>query len=140
MDKRQKYYLSETARWQKLLGVVLVVCTVFIALMGVVFIVLGFISGDGVMDSDVLGKVTGALLGIFYFLLAVLYYYFAVYLLRSSKAIKAWEESDDEADLTEGLKNTESFFRLSGILAIAGICTVGFALVGAAIAAIIAIL
>lgn len=139
MDNIQKRYLAESARWEKLLGVLMMICTVILALVGVFFIVLGFVSGNELFDSDVLGKLGGAMLGILYLLLAVLYYFFAIYLLRAVKSIKAWEQSDDEAALTDGLKNTMSFFRLTGIVSIIGICSVGFAIVGVAVAAIVAL-
>ena len=138
MDNIQKRYLVESARWEKLLGVLMMICTVIIALVGVFFIVLGFVSGDEVLGSDVLGKLGGAMLGILYLLLAVLYYFFAIYLLRAAKSIKAWDQSDDDAALTDGLKNTMSFFRLTGIVSIIGICSLGFAIVGVAVAAIVA--
>ena len=139
MDNIQKRYLIESARWEKLLGVLMMICTVIIALVGVFFIVLGFISGDEILGSDVLGKLGGAMLGILYLLLAVLYYFFAIYLLRAAKSIKAWDQSDDDAALTDGLKNTMSFFRLTGIVSIIGICSLGFAIVGVAVAAIVAL-
>lgn len=139
MDNIQKRYLVESARWEKLLGVLMMICTVIIALVGVFFIVLGFISGDEILGSDVLGKLGGAMLGILYLLLAVLYYFFAIYLLRAAKSIKAWDQSDDDAALTDGLKNTMSFFRLTGIVSIIGICSLGFAIVGVAVAAIVAL-
>ena len=101
MNDIQKGFLVESARWQKLLGVVMMISSILIAL-----------------------------LGIMYLLFAVLYYFFAVYLLRSAKAFKTWETSDDDAYLTEGLRNTKSFFRLSGILTIIGLCAIGLMLVG----------
>ena len=133
MNNIQKVYLLESARWQKLLGVVVMISSILIALLGIFFFVIGFVDGEDFMESEVLGKITGALLGIMYILFAVLYYFFAVYLLRSAKALKAWETSDSDADLTEGLKNTRSFFRLSGILTIIGLCFVGLTLVGVVI-------
>lgn len=130
MNNIQKVYLLESARWQKLLGVVMMISSILIALLGIFFFVIGFVDGEDFMESELLGKITGALLGIMYLLFAVLYYFFAVYLLRSAKAFKTWETSDDDADLTEGLRNTKSFFRLSGILTIIGLCAIGLMLVG----------
>ena len=139
MNNIQKSFLAETGRWQKLLGVVMMVCTVMIALLGVFFIVVGFVDNGEFLEEGVFGKIMGLSLGVMYLLLAVLYYFFAIYLLRSGKAFKAYVDSDDDADLTEGLRNTKSFFRLSGILSLIGICAVGLALVGAAVAAIVAL-
>ena len=139
MNNIQKSFLAETGRWQKLLGVVMMVCTILIALLGIFFIVVGFVDNGEFLEEGVFGKIMGLSLGIMYLLLSVLYYFFAIYLLRSAKAFKAYLESDSDADLTDGLRNTKSFFRLSGILSLIGICAVGLALVGAAVAAIVAL-
>jgi len=141
MNNIQKSCLAETGRWQKLLGVVMMVCTILIALLGIFFIVVGFVDNGELFEEEggIFGKIMGLSLGIMYLLLSVLYYFFAIYLLRSAKAFKAYLESDSDADLTDGLRNTKSFFRLSGILSLIGICAVGLALVGAAVAAIVAL-
>lgn len=139
MNNIQKNCLVESARWQKLMGVVMMVCTALVALLGVFFIVIMFIDGEDAFGGDVLGTVTGVALGVMYLLFSVLYYFFGIYLLRSAKALNAWEKSGDEADLTEGLRNTKSFFRLSGIFTIIAICALGFAIVGAVVFAIIAV-
>ena len=141
MDSLQKNYLAETARWQKLLGVVMMVFTVLIALIGIFFIVAGSAFGDAMEGLDLFGGgmaggIAGAFIGIIYILIAVLYYFFARYLLRSAKALKAYGVSDDEADLTEGLKNNKSYFKLSGILVIISLCILALVLVIAIIGAI----
>ena len=142
MDSLQKSYLAETARWQKLLGVVMMVFTVLIALIGIFFIVAGIAFGDAMEGLDLFGGgmaggIAGAFLGVIYLLMAVLYYFFARYLLRSAKALKAYGVSDDEADLTEGLKNNKSYFKLSGILVVISLCILALVLVIAIIGAIV---
>ena len=142
MDSLQKNYLAETARWQKLLGVVMMVFTVLIALIGIFFIVAGGAFGDAMSDLELFGGgmaggIAGAAIGIVYILMAVLYYFFARYLLRSAKALKAYGVSDDEADLTEGLKNNKSYFKLSGILVVISLCLLALVLVIAIIGAIV---
>lgn len=141
MDSVQKNYLAETARWQKLLGVVMMVFTVLIALIGIFFIVAGSAFGDAMEGLDLFGGgmaggIAGAALGIVYILMAVLYYFFARYLLRSAKALKAYGVSDDEADLTEGLKNNKSYFKLNGILVIISLCFLALVLIIGIIGAI----
>ena len=141
MDSLQKNYLAETARWQKLLGVVMMVFTVLIALIGIFFIVAGSAFGDAMENLELFGGglaggIAGAAIGIVYILMAVLYYFFARYLLRSAKALKAYGISDDEADLTEGLKNNKSYFKLSGILVVISLCILALVLVIAIIGAI----
>ena len=139
MDNIQKFYLAETARWQKLLGILMMISAAILALLAVFFIVLGFVSHGDFLEEGVLGTITGVFLGLVYILCAVLYYFFGIYLLRSAKALKKWAAGEDEVDLTEGLKNTKSFFKMSGILTIIGLCILGLALVGGAVAAIVAL-
>ena len=132
MDSLQKNYLAETARWQKLLGVVMMVCTVLIALLGILFIVGGSALGSALDDLEgaaLFGGIGGAAAGIVYLLMALLYYFFAHYLLRSAKYLKAYVANEDEADLTEGLKNNKSYFKLNGILTIIALIFVALAVV-----------
>ena len=139
MDSLQKSYLAETARWQKLLGVVMMVFTVLIAVIGIFFIVAGSTLGDSMGDllgGGLAGGIAGVAVGVIYVLMAVLYYFFARYLLRSAKALKAYGISDDEADLTEGLKNNKSYFKLSGVLTVISLCILALVLVIGIIGAI----
>ena len=139
MNEIQKSYLLETAKWQKFLGIVIAVCTVLIAVVGIVLIILGIRSDPSdviVSQNPPVFSEVGAVGGIFYLLFAVLYYFFARYLLRSAKYLKAWGASDAEEDLTEGLKNGKSYFKLSGIVTIVGIVLAVLLLIGATIAGI----
>ena len=141
MNEIQKSYLLETSRWQKLLGIVMAVCTVLIAVCGIVLIILGVRSGSSdivISENAPIFSEVGAVGGVFYLLFAVLYFFFARYLLRSAKYLKAWGASDAEEDLSEGLKNNKSFFKLSGIVTIVGFGIAILMLIGVAIAAIAA--
>ena len=142
MDSLQKSYLAETARWQKLFGVVMMVFTVLIALIGIFFIVAGSAFGDAMEGLDLFGGgmaggIAGIAVGVIYILMAVLYYFFARYLLRSAKAFKAYGISDDETDLTEGLKNNKSYFKLNGVLTVISLCILALVLVIGIIGAIV---
>ena len=141
MDSLQKNYLAETARWQKLLGVVMMICTVLIALLGIFLIVAGSglvsVTQDlDLFDGKMPGGIAGAVVGVLYFLMAILYYFFALYLLRSAKGFKAYVASDDEADRTKGLKNNKSYFKLSGVLVVISLCILALVLVAAVIVAL----
>ena len=136
MNEIQKSYLLETAKWQKVLGIVMAVCTALLAACGIAFIAFGNFLNDP--DLEGLGNFGGAVVGVLYLLLALLYVFFTRYLLRSAKYLKAWCASDAEEDLTEGLKNNKSYFKFSGILAIVGIGLVVLLLICVAIAAVAA--
>ena len=136
MNEIQKSYLLETAKWQKFLGILMAVCTALLAAFGIAFIAFGNFLNDPDLES--LGSFSGAVIGVLYLLLALLYVFFTRYLLRSAKYLKAWCASDAEEDLTEGLKNNKSYFKFSGILAIIGLGLIALMLVCVAIAAVAA--
>ena len=125
MNEIQKSYLLETAKWQKLLGILMGICAVLLAGLGIAF----FFIGNRTEPSEAFISGIGAGGGITYLLCAVLYFFFASYLLRSAKNLKAWGASDAEEDLTEALKNNKSFFKLSGIMSIISVVIIALALV-----------
>ena len=139
MNEIQKSYLLETAKWQKVVGILMAICTALLAVLGIVFIFFGNVIGaSGLEGFEEFGGAAGAIAGVIYLLGAVLYFFFTLYLLRSAKNLKAWGQSEDEETLSKGLKNTKSYFKLSGILAIISFVLIGLVIIGAAIAAIFA--
>lgn len=132
MDNIQKTYLAETARWQKVLGIILAICTGLMALFGIIL----FFVGNKIPDNELLGDFYGPGMGTFYLLFAVLYFFYTRFLLRSAKYLKAYVANEEEADLTEGLKNNKSFFKFSGILTLVCLGFVVLALIGVVIAGV----
>ena len=123
MNDIQKFYLLESGRWEKIIGIYMVVCAALMALLGLFFII-GGIAGLDLFEmggGGALGMAAGIGMGLFYILIGVLYYFFARFLLRAAKAVKAWGASEDEAELTDSLRNTKYFFQVSGVLSIIGI-------------------
>ncbi len=140
MDNIQKSYLVETARWQKVIGILMAVGTCFLALAAILFIGLGLFAPDTIASASQPAAYF-ITMGIVYIPLTVLYFFMTRYLLRSAKFLKAWgtSEAEDNADLTEGLKNTKSFFKLSGIIALVSLILAAIAIVVAAILAFVGI-
>ena len=139
MNEIQKSYLLETAKWQKVVGILMAICTALLAVLGIVFICFGSVIGASSLEGfEAFGGAAGAVAGVIYLLCALLYFFFTLYLLRSAKNLKAWGQSDDEEALSNGLKNTKSYFKLNGILAIISFVLVGIAIICVAIAAIFA--
>jgi hypothetical protein len=139
MNEIQKSYLLETAKWQKVVGILMAISTALLAVLGVVFICFGSVIGaSGLEGFEAFGGAAGAVAGVIYLLCALLYFFFTLYLLRSAKNLKAWGQSDDEEALSNGLKNTKSYFKLNGILAIISFVLIGIVIIVAAIAAIFA--
>ena len=139
MNDLQKYYLLESAKWQKLLGVLMWICTIFMVLLGLFFIVAGILGLDMGDESLMDSRAAVIIIGVVYILCSVLYYFFARYLCRSARGIKTWNVTGDETDLTDGLRNSKNYFQFSGILAIVGLALVGVCLIAVVIALIVSL-
>ncbi|MBQ6176853.1 MAG: hypothetical protein IJK29_06620 [Bacteroidales bacterium] len=118
MDSIQKTYLVEMAKWQKVIGILMAIGTAFMAVAGLILI---FFGNALDLDDEALGNIGGITAGIVYLLAALLYFVFARFLLVSAKSLKAWGIGEAEEDLTNGLKNTKSFFKWNGILSLISI-------------------
>ena len=130
MNDLQKYYLTESARWQKLLGIFMAVCTGLLVLLGIFFIIAAIAGLDIPGENADFGKFGLIAMGILYILIAFLYYFFTRYLLRAARGIKTWGESGDEAALTDGLRNNKNFYQMCGILSIISIALIAVTIIG----------
>ncbi len=130
--------LVKTRPWVLLIGVVMIVGCVFMVFGGLAMLALGNIAGFG---GEGLGPMAGAGFGAAYLVLALLYFFPALYLLRYAGAIKRIGPANPAA-MEEALARQASFWRLVGILTalILGLYAVGIAvfvtiaLIGAATA------
>ena len=133
IETQLKTYFAQLAKWQKIVGVFFAISVALLVLIG-----LGIVIFGGKAGSEVTEQFGGAIgfqaVGILYVLLGLLYFFPTKYLLTSAKKIKAWVLSDDEATLTEGVMNSKSFFKFTGIL-----CIISFALIAVAILAVIVV-
>lgn len=124
MNEQQKSYLVVMARWQNFLGILAAIGAGFIILAGLMFLVMGIAFGSEMSDDLPFGQLGGvgvSIVGGSYMLLSVIYIVLAVYQIRAAKNLRIWAATDREENLTEGLKNTKSFFKFNGIMAIVGI-------------------
>ena len=143
MDSQLKTYFTDMAKWQKIVGIFFAISVAFMLLAGLMFIILGATLGSGFAEefAEELGSDLGGFglicLGILYLLLGLLYLFPTKYLLNSSKKINLWAITDDEALLTEGVKNSKSFFKFTGLLLIIGVIAAFVAVVAIVIATII---
>ena len=113
IDRQIKDYLTETSKWGKFLAIVGYIGVGVLILMGLAVIV----------ASSALSSLAGitfpfGIMGIFYFLGAVLYYFPVTYMYRFSSHIKEGLVSGNQEPLTSGFKNLKSMFRFAGIITI----------------------
>ena len=104
-------YLRETKQWAK-----------FLAILGFIFvglIVLGAFAMTAVFPSGGgYGDFPSALIGIIYFLLAVLYFFPVLYLYKFSSHMDKALAGKSPVDLNAAFKNLKSHYRFLGILTI----------------------
>lgn len=113
-------YLKETASWAKLLAIVGMIGCVFLVIGGIMAsVAVTAVSSE--MSREIGGGATaamGAFMLIFYVLIAVIYFFPCLYLLRFSNHIKNAITANDQMGLNEGLRNLKATFRFLGIVTI----------------------
>ena len=114
MENKQKSCLLEISRWEKFLGILMVVSAVLVALIGVASIILSPKLIESPQYAQA-GKAGIIVMGVFYIALAGICLIPACFLLKSAKALKSGLLLENEEDVTEGLKNSKSFFKFMAI-------------------------
>lgn len=137
IESQLKRYFAEMARWQKIVGIFIAISAGLLLLIGLVFVIFGGSMGREV-EEQFGGPIGIRAVGILYMLLALLYYFPTKYLLNSARKIMGWVLSDDEATLTEGVMNSKSFFKFTGMLCLIGLAILVILIVAAVIAAVVA--
>ena len=121
--------LVKTRPWVLLIGIVMIVGCVFMVFGGLAMFALGNVAGFG---AEGLGPMAGAGVGAAYLILAVLYFFPALYLVRYAGAIKRIGPANPAA-MEEALARQASFWRLVGILTalLIGLYVVAIAVIAA---------
>jgi hypothetical protein len=103
-------FMTEIVKWAKFLAICSFVGLGMMVLAGVAMLILQF-------ERQANGLST-VIMGLFYILMAVIYFFPAVYLYRFATASADAIEKLNEDTLEEGLENLKSLFRFTGILMI----------------------
>lgn len=120
VDGLVKNHLNETAKWGKFLAIIGFIGCALIILIAFYFM---FAVSSTVSELDYYNRqrVSGAAAvggGIVYVIMAVIYFFPCLYLLRFSVKMKQALLSDDQALMTEGFKNLKMSMRFVGIVTI----------------------
>ncbi|MFI5185916.1 MAG: DUF5362 family protein [Chitinophagales bacterium] len=119
IDPVIKSHLSETARWAKFLAIVGFICCALIVVFGIFFVsnIGSFERSYGFNEGPSLSSL-GPTMVVMYILIAVLYFFPCLFLLRFSNKMKTALAADNQADLTVSFQNLKVLFRYVGILTI----------------------
>ncbi|MEO7394601.1 MAG: DUF5362 family protein [Chitinophagaceae bacterium] len=120
LDEQSKSFLGECARWGR-----------FLAIMGFIICVLVIIAGIYLATSasqfdrtfaEYGGRTTatglGGAMAIVYILVALIYFFPCLFLLRFANHMKAALAANDQANLTVSFQNLKSMFKFIGIFTI----------------------
>ena len=122
IDPSTKSYLFETAKWARFLSIVgmisLGLMILFAFFFSTVFSSLSNTGFDGEATGTEWSSAMGMVMGVIYLVIAVIWFFPLLYLLRFSNTIKTALNSNDQNALNVSFQNLKSCFRYVGIVTI----------------------
>lgn len=132
IDPSSKEHLTEAARWARFLAIVGFVFLGFLVLAGLL-LSLTFSRldtyGDPTFRTGGLGAMMGAGTIVLYIILAAVYFFPLLYLLRFANAARAALASNDQELLVQSFLNLKRFLRYVGILTIIALAFMAFSFI-----------
>lgn len=122
IDQLSKSHLAETAKWARFLSIVGMIGMGLMVLFGLFFsTIIGSSSNNPFDDAGTtsgFAEAWGVGMALFYIIMAILWFFPLLYLLRFANTIKTALNSNDQAALTVSFQNLKSCFRFIGIFTI----------------------
>ncbi len=119
LNKQTKAFLLETAKWSKFLAIIGFIMVGFMVIMGLSFgSIMGVIASMDSSTSMAMEMIPMGLFGVFYVILALIYFFPIWYLFKFATKMKNALLTDDESELTEAFSNLKSHYKFVGILTI----------------------
>jgi hypothetical protein len=120
VDHFIKSHLSETAKWAKFLSIIGLIVCAFLVLGGIfaATILNTFQRTSGFREGFPVDSAAPVLVTVIYLIIAVLYFFPCLYLLRFANKMRTALASDNQESLTASFQNLKSLFRFVGILTI----------------------
>jgi hypothetical protein len=117
-------YAAQMRPWVRFMSVLTFLAAAFAMIVGAFFALALTLAGVAAQEAtgSRFGALGGAVIGVVYILLGVLYIPPGVFLHRTASAIKRMQAGDATSALEDVLKNQKSFWRFVGILSVVGIC------------------
>ncbi|MGJ7032117.1 DUF5362 family protein [Niabella hirudinis] len=113
INEQGKVYIGEASKWARFLGIIGLIALSVILIAGVGVLM----AGSSMMQASGM-PIPGAALGLIYIVMALLYFFPSFYLYKFGSITRKGVQTENIADLNEGLRYLKSFFRFAGILAI----------------------
>ncbi len=116
LTENAQYYLHQCSKWTKFLSIMGFIGAALMGIFGLVFTV--GMSTVSMFASSVFPAPFGALMGVFYILIAVFYFISSLYLYRFGENVKSGVLFKDAFKIEEGFGKLKSLFRMVGIITI----------------------
>jgi hypothetical protein len=115
-----QYFLHQAGKWATFLGIIGFIASGIIALGGIflslVFSMMPQLQGTALPFAGM--GAMGGIIGFIYILMAVFYFFISRYLYQFGERIKKGIEYSNANEVSGGLGNLKSFFKLSGVFVI----------------------
>jgi hypothetical protein len=111
IDGPVKEHFVEISKWAKFLGIVGFVLSSMIALVS-------FFTFESVMKEEGIGPEQATVVRVAYWIIAILYFMFSLWLYRFAKHLQLSFEQNDQGLFNDSIKNLKYNFRFLGILMI----------------------
>jgi hypothetical protein len=117
-------YLRESGKWANFLGIVGFIFCGFIVIMALFAGAMMSMISKFTPESPATGMIAGmgGLITVIYLLIALVYFFFSLYLYQFGSQIKKGLMFTDSNHVTSALGKLKSFFKLWGILTIVVLC------------------
>ena len=116
IDTVSAVYLRETARWGKFLSIL---CFIYCGLLLLVALFFGAIMSKTINDMGTVNPMAammgGPFFGAFLIIIALILFFPGLYLFNFSSKLRQALDNNNQAVLTESLKNLKSLFKFYGV-------------------------
>ena len=111
-----QYYLQKAGQWARFLGIIGFIGAAFLLIAA--FFVGAIFSTLSAYQATPYPAGMGGIMGFFYVLIAVFYFFFSLYLYQFGNKIKAGIAYSDPIQVSNALSKLKSFFKMLGITTI----------------------
>jgi len=135
LTEEAQYFLHQSGRWARFLGILGFIGTGFLLLFGLFFSAITSLIPSYQSTAGMTGAFSG-FMGFFYIIIAVFYFFVSRYLYQFGDRIKSGIEFSNSGQVTDALGKLKSFFKMVGITSIVFIALYIVIIIGAIIAAV----
>lgn len=136
LTEEAQYFLHQSGKWARFLGILGFIGTGFLLLFGLFFSAITSIMPSYKAAAGMPGVLSG-FMGFFYIIIAVFYFFVSRYLYQFGDRIKSGIEFSNTEQVTDALGKLKSFFKMVGITSIVMLSLYALIIVGAIIAGIV---